>query len=48
MNKAERKKLQDELKNDQGYKKMLKEIIKIIRDYKKLEKKIKETKKRKK
>ncbi len=48
MNKAEHKKLREEIKNDPEYQKMLKEIIKIIRDSKKLEKELKKPGKRKK
>ncbi len=36
MNKAERKKLRDDLQNDPGYKKMLKEIIRICEQMKKI------------
>ncbi len=36
MNKAERKKLRDDLQNDPGYQKMLKEIIRICEQMKKI------------
>lgn len=42
MNKAEHKKLREEIKNDPGYQKMLKEIIKLCEQIKEIKQQRKE------